>query len=180
MPLILPFEGAVPDIHESAFIAPNATIVGRVRIGAGASVWYGAVIRGDLDEVELGEGSNLQDNSVIHVDAGVPTRIGRDVGIGHGAIIHGATVHDGALIGMGARLLNGSVTGAGALVAAGALVLEGQEIPPNAVAAGVPARVRGEITDPEVRDRVDRNARVYRGLALAHRAALETAAASAG
>lgn len=169
VPLILPFEGVWPDIHPSAFIAPNATIVGRVRIGAGASIWYGAVIRADLDEVEFGEGSNLQDNSVIHVDAGVPTRIGRDVGIGHAAIIHGATVHDGTLVGMGARLLNGSVIGAGALVAAGAVVLEGQEIPPNAIAAGVPAKVRGEITDPEVRERVDRNARVYRDLAQAHR-----------
>lgn len=168
MPLILPFEGVWPDIHESAFIAPNATIIGRVRIAARASVWYGAVIRADLDEVELGEGSNLQDNSVIHVDAGVPTRIGRDVGIGHAAIIHGATVHDGALVGMGARLLNGSITGAGALIAAGAVVLEGQEIPPNAIAAGVPAKVRGEISDPGVRERVDRNAGAYRELAARH------------
>jgi carbonic anhydrase/acetyltransferase-like protein (isoleucine patch superfamily) len=169
VPLILPFKGVWPDIHESAFIAPNATIIGRVRIAARASVWYGAVIRADLDDVELGEGSNLQDNSVIHVDAGVPARIGRDVGIGHGAIIHGATVHDGALVGMGARLLNGSVTGAGALIAAGAVVLEGQEIPANAVAAGVPAKVRGEIGDPGLRARVDRNAEVYRELAQAHR-----------
>jgi carbonic anhydrase/acetyltransferase-like protein (isoleucine patch superfamily) len=170
MPLILPFEGFSPDIHESAFIAPNATVIGRVRIGPGASVWYGAVIRGDLDEIELGEGSNLQDNSVIHVDGGVPVRIGRHVGIGHAAIIHGATVGDGALIGMGARLLNGAVVGAGALVAAGAVVLEGQEIPADAIAAGVPAKVRGEITDPEVRERVDRNASVYMDLAPKHRA----------
>jgi len=170
MPLILPFEGFSPDIHESAFIAPNATIIGRVRIGPRASVWYGAVIRGDLDEIELGEGSNLQDNSVIHVDDGVPVRIGRNVGIGHAAIIHGATVEDGALIGMGSRLLNGAVVGAGALVAAGAVVLEGQEIPANAIAAGVPAKVRGEITDPEVRARVDRNAAVYMDLAQKHRA----------
>jgi carbonic anhydrase/acetyltransferase-like protein (isoleucine patch superfamily) len=170
VPLILPFEGVWPDIHESAFIAPNATIIGRVRIAARASIWYGAVIRADLDVVEFGEGSNLQDNSVIHVDAGVPTRIGRDVGIGHAAIIHGATVHDGALVGMVARLLNGSVTGARALIAAGAVVLEGQEIPENAIAAGVPAKVRGEISDAGVRERVDRNAEVYRQLAQAHRA----------
>lgn len=169
MPLILPFEGFAPRIHESAFIAPNATVVGRVTIGAGASVWYGAVIRGDLDEIELGDGSNLQDNSVIHVDAGAPVRIGRNVGIGHAAIVHGATVGDGALIGMGARLLNHAVVGTGALVAAGAVVLEGQEIPANTVAAGVPAKVRGEITDPEVRARVDRNASVYVDLAARHR-----------
>jgi carbonic anhydrase/acetyltransferase-like protein (isoleucine patch superfamily) len=170
MALILPFDGVHPEIHESAFIAPNATIIGRVRIAANASVWYGAVIRGDMDEIVLGEGSNLQDNSVIHVDAGVPTRIGAGVGIGHAAIIHGATVDDGALIGMGARLLNGSVVGAGSLVAAGAVVLEGQEIPPASIAAGVPAKVRGEIADEGMRERVARNAGEYQRLAALHRA----------
>jgi carbonic anhydrase/acetyltransferase-like protein (isoleucine patch superfamily) len=169
MPLILPFEGTHPEIHESAFIAPNATIIGRVRIGARASVWYGAVIRGDMDEVVFGEGSNLQDNSVIHVDAGVPTIVGARVSIGHAAIVHGATVGDGALIGMGARLLNGSVIGAGALVAAGSVVREGQSVPDGTMAAGVPAKVRGEITDDAVRERVARNSLVYIDLAVKHR-----------
>jgi len=169
VPLILPFEGVYPDIHETAFIAPNATIIGRVRIAAHASVWYGSVIRGDTDEIELGEGSNLQDNSVIHVDGGTPVRIGAGVGIGHAAIIHGATVEDGCLIGMGARLLNRAVVGAGSLVAAGAVVLEGHVIPPNSIAAGVPAKVRGEITDDEMRERVRRNAGEYVQLAELHR-----------
>lgn len=170
----MPFEGVAPDIHESAFIAPNATVIGRVRIEAHASVWFGAVLRGDVDEIVLGEGSNLQDNAVVHVDAGVPTRIGAGVGIGHAAIIHGTTIGDGALIGMGARLLNRSRIGAGALVAAGAVVLEGQEIPPASIAAGVPATVRGEIADPALRERVDRNAAVYIDLAARHRAPRET------
>jgi carbonic anhydrase/acetyltransferase-like protein (isoleucine patch superfamily) len=170
MPLILPFQGFAPDIHETAFIAPNATIIGRVRIAAHASVWYGAVIRGDMDEIVLGEGSNLQDNSVIHVDEGVPTTIGAGVGIGHSAIIHGATVEDGSLIGMGARLLNRSVVGAGSLIAAGSVLLEGHVVPPGSIAAGVPAKVRGEITDEGMRERVARNAGTYQRLAEAHRA----------
>jgi len=169
MPLILPFQGVAPEIHETAFIAPNATIIGRVRIAAHASVWYGAVIRGDMDEIVLGEGSNLQDNSVIHVDTGVPTRIGAGVGIGHAAIIHGATVEDGSLIGMGARLLNRSVVGAGSLIAAGSVLLEGHVVPPGSIAAGVPAKVRGEITDEGMRERVARNAGEYQRLAELHR-----------
>jgi carbonic anhydrase/acetyltransferase-like protein (isoleucine patch superfamily) len=165
VPLILPFEGAAPEIHPTAYIAPNATLVGRVRVEAHASVWFGAVLRADLDEIVLGEGSNLQDNSVVHTDTGVPTRIGPGVGIGHAAIIHGTTIGEGALIGMGARLLNDSVVGAGALVAAGAVVLEGQEVPPGTIAAGVPAKVRGEITDEGMRERVRLNAVHYRDLA---------------
>jgi carbonic anhydrase/acetyltransferase-like protein (isoleucine patch superfamily) len=169
MPLLLPFDGHAPDIHPTAFVAPNATIIGRVRIAAHASVWYGSVLRGDLEEIVLGEGSNLQDNSVVHTDLGNPTVIGAGVGIGHAAIVHGARIGDGALIGMGARLLSGSVVGAGALVAAGAVLLEGHEVPDGAIAAGVPAKVRGEIRDPELRDRVARNAVQYRALADAHR-----------
>jgi len=140
-----------------------------VRIGARASVWYGAVIRGDMDEIVLGEGSNLQDNSVIHVDSGVPTIIGARVSIGHAAIIHGTTVGDGALIGMGARLLNNSVVGARALIAAGSVVLEGQRIPDDTIAAGVPAKVRGEISDERMRERVARNSLIYVDLAAKHR-----------
>jgi len=169
MPLILPFEGRTPRIHETAFIAPNATIIGDVTIEAHASVWYGAVLRGDMASIVLGEGSNLQDNSVVHVDTDVPTVIGPGVGIGHAAIIHGATIHEGALIGMGSRLLNRSVVGAGALIAAGAVLLEGHEVPAGHVAAGVPAKVRGEITDPELRERVRINAHAYQDLAPRHR-----------
>lgn len=168
MALLLPFEGHTPDIHPSAFIAPNATIIGRVRIAANASVFYGAVLRGDMDEISLGEGSNLQDNCVVHTDEGVPTVIGAGVGIGHGAIIHGTTIEDGCLIGMGAVLLNRSVIGAGSLVAAGAVVLEGFEVPPESIVAGVPGKVRGPITDEGMRERVRINAIGYQELSKRH------------
>ena len=171
MATVLPFDGHMPEIHPTAWIAPTATVIGRVRIGPRASVFYGAVLRGDMDHIELGEGSNLQDNCVVHTDTGVPTRIGANVGVGHGAIVHGATVGDGALIGMAATLLNGSVVGEGAFVAAGALLLEGQEVPAHHLAVGVPAKVRGEL-DEAGRERVRRNALEYQELAERHRASL--------
>ncbi|WP_425955890.1 gamma carbonic anhydrase family protein [Xylanimonas sp. McL0601] len=168
MATVLPFDDHVPEIHPTAWLAPTATVIGRVRIGPRASVFYGAVLRGDMDEIELGEGSNLQDNCVVHTDTGVPTRIGANVGVGHAAIVHGATVGDGALIGMGATLLNGSVVGEGAFVAAGALLREGQEVPAHHLAVGVPAKVRGEL-DEAGRERVRRNALEYQELAERHR-----------
>ncbi|MDP9028668.1 MAG: gamma carbonic anhydrase family protein [Actinomycetota bacterium] len=167
MALLLPFDGHVPEVHPTAWVAPNATLIGRVRIEANASVWYGCVLRGDMDAIVLGEGSNLQDNSTVHTDAGVPTTIGAGVGIGHGAIVHGSTIEDGCLIGMGATLLNRSLVRAGAFVAAGALVLEGQEIPSGMLAAGVPAKVRGEL-DEVGRERVRVNAVQYQELARRH------------
>lgn len=168
MATILPFDGHEPQIDPTAWIAPTATIVGRVRIGPRASVFYGAVLRGDMDEITLGAGSNIQDNSVVHTDWGVPAHIGAGVGVGHAAIIHGATVEDGCLIGMGATLLNNSVIRAGAFVAAGALVREGQEIPAGHLAAGLPAKVRGELDDAG-RRRVAENAVEYQELAERHR-----------
>jgi carbonic anhydrase/acetyltransferase-like protein (isoleucine patch superfamily) len=170
MATVLPFDGHVPEIDPTAWLAPTATVIGRVRIGARASVWYGAVLRGDMDEIDLGEGSNLQDGVVVHTDTGVPARIGANVGVGHGAIVHGATVGDGALIGMGATLLNRAVIGAGAFVAAGALVREGQEVEANHLVAGVPAKDRGEL-DAAAAERVRRNAFEYQALAQQHRAA---------
>jgi carbonic anhydrase/acetyltransferase-like protein (isoleucine patch superfamily) len=170
MPLLLPFDGHTPEIDPTAWVAPNATLIGRVHVRAHASVFYGAVLRGDLADIVLGEGSNLQDNSTIHVDAGVPATIGAGVGIGHGAIIHGTTIEDGCLIGMGAVLLNHSIIRAGAFVAAGALVLERQEIPAGMLAAGVPAKVRGEL-DEAGRERVRLNAIQYQELAARHRTA---------
>jgi len=164
MALLVPFNGKLPRIHETAFIAQNVTIVGDVTIGPKASVWFGAVLRGDMDRIELGAGSNLQDNCVVHTDYGVPAIIGENVGIGHAAIIHGATVGDGSLIGMGARLLNRSVIGAGAFVAAGAVVLEGGEVPAGHVAMGVPAKDRGPMAEA-MAERVRMNAIAYQELA---------------
>lgn len=170
MALIVPFAGHTPQIDPTAWVAPNATLIGDVRIEAGASVFYGAVLRADIAPIVLGAGSNLQDNVVVHVDFGIPTTIGRNVGVGHAAIVHGATIEDGALIGMGATLLNSSVIGAGAFVAAGALVREGQHIPAHHLAVGMPAKDRGEL-DEAGRDRVHRNAFEYQELSAAHRQA---------
>jgi carbonic anhydrase/acetyltransferase-like protein (isoleucine patch superfamily) len=131
----------VPVVAEDAFIAPGARVLGRVRLAPGSSVWYNAVLRADLDTIEIGEQSNIQDGCVVHVDAGFPCRVGRRVTVGHNAILHGCTIEDGALIGMGATLLNGSRVGRGAIVAAGALLPEGAEVPDGMLAMGVPARV---------------------------------------
>jgi carbonic anhydrase/acetyltransferase-like protein (isoleucine patch superfamily) len=161
MAMLIPFEGHTPQVHPSSRVAPTATLIGDVTIEADASVWYGCVLRGDTDRIVLGRGSNLQDNTVVHADQGIPTVIGAGVGIGHGSVIHGATVEDGCLIGMRVTLLNRSRIGSGALVAAGALVLEGQEVPKGMLAAGVPAKVRRELDEPgrelvRLRDRANR------------------------
>jgi len=164
MALILPFDGVTPTIHPTAFIAPNATLIGDVTIGANASVWFGAVLRGDMAPIRLGAGSNLQDNVVVHTDWEVPAIIGENVGVGHMAIIHGATVGDGCLVGMGAKLLNHSSLGDGAFLAAGALLLEGTSIEAGHVAMGVPAKDRGPM-DAELAERVRINAFSYQELA---------------
>jgi carbonic anhydrase/acetyltransferase-like protein (isoleucine patch superfamily) len=164
---LLPFDGATPDVDETAFLAPTAAVIGRVRIERDAVVMFGAVLRGDRDAIVLGPGSNLQDNVVVHCDPGSPTTIGRDVSVGHGAVVHGCTIGDEVLIGMNATVLNGAVIGAGSLVAAGSVVLEGTEIPPRSLVAGVPAKVRRELTDEEL-EHIRRNAAVYRELAAAY------------
>ena len=150
MPVILPFDGHEPDISADAWVAPNASVIGKVRIAADANVWFGAVLRGDIDEIVLGPGSNLQDNVVVHTELGSPTVIGAGVSVGHGAVVHGCRIEDGCLIGMNATVLNGAVVGADSLVAAGAVVLEGTIVPPRSLVAGVPAKVRRELSDEEV------------------------------
>jgi carbonic anhydrase/acetyltransferase-like protein (isoleucine patch superfamily) len=146
---LLPFDGATPDVDDTAFLAPTAAVIGRVRIERGAVVMFGAVLRGDRDAIVLGAGSNLQDNVVVHCDPGSPTTIGADVSVGHGAVVHGCTIEDACLIGMNATVLNRAVIGAGSLVAAGAVVLEGTEIPPRSLVAGVPGKVRRETSEDE-------------------------------
>lgn len=169
--LLVPFGGHTPAVDETAFVAPNATLVGRVFLGPESSVFYGAVLRGDTDQINLGARSNLQDNVVVHCDVGIPTTIGTGVSVGHGAVVHGCTVEDDCLIGMGATVMNGAVIGAGSLVAGGAVVLEGTVIPPRSLVAGVPAKVRREISDEEL-DAIKANASHYVELSRAH-AALE-------
>ncbi len=134
-------------LHPTAFIAPGAVVVGDVTLGARSSVWFNAVLRGDVDRIEVGEDSNIQDGSVVHMDEGSPALIGARVTIGHGAIIHGCVIEDDCLIGMGAVVLTGARIGAGSLIGAGALVRERQVIEPGSIAVGMPARVSGEVTD---------------------------------
>lgn len=168
MATLIPFNGRTPKVHPDAWLAPTATLIGDVVIRARASVWFGAVLRADMDRIELGEGSNLQDNVVVHTDIDVPTIIGRNVGVGHLAIIHGATVGEGALIGMGAKLLNHAHIGEGAFVAASSLVREHQDVPAGHLVMGVPARDRGEMTS-EQQERVRRNAFQYQDLSALYR-----------
>ncbi len=135
------FEAKAPRIHPQAFIAPGAYVVGEVEVGEGASIWFAAVVRGDLERVVIGPGSNVQDGAVLHADPGFPCLIGPSVTVGHRAIVHGAVVEEGALIGMGAIVLNGARIGKNAVVGAGAVVTAGMEVPEGMLALGVPARV---------------------------------------
>ena len=140
MPL-LPYKNFEPEIKEDVFIAPNAYIIGNVKIDSRASIWFGAVIRGDMDQITIGEESNIQDNVTIHVDFDTPTRVGRRVTVGHNAVLHGAIVEDGVLIGMGSVILNGAVIGKDSLIAAGSLITPGTEIPPRSLVMGSPGKV---------------------------------------
>ena len=156
------------ELHADAWVAPGAVVVGRVRLGADASVWYGCVLRGDLAPITVGSASNVQDLTVIHVDAGQPVSIGDRVTIGHRCVIHGCTIEDEALIGMGAVLLSGCRIGRGALIAAGAVVREGFVVPAETVAAGVPAILRGPVT-PALRERTLGGVATYVASARAYR-----------
>jgi carbonic anhydrase/acetyltransferase-like protein (isoleucine patch superfamily) len=165
------FAAHAPLVADDAFIAPNATLVGEVNVQAGAVVMFGATLRADRAAIDIGEGSNVQDNAVIHGDPGFPALVGRDVSIGHGAIVHGATVGDSCLIGMNATVLNGALIGEGSLIAAGTVVLEGTIVPPHSLVAGVPGKIRRETT-PEEREHIAANAATYRELATTYRALL--------
>ena len=147
MALILPYGDKVPRVAPDAYLAPNATLIGDVTVAAEASVWFGAVLRGDDEAIVIGARSNVQDNAVVHADTGFPTIVGEDVTIGHGAIVHGAKVGDGVLIGMGSTLLNGATVGAESVVGANALVSEGKEFPARSLILGVPGKVVRELDD---------------------------------
>lgn len=136
-----------PSLHPDSWVAPGAVIVGDVTLGPKASVWYGCVVRGDLEPIRIGERSNVQDLTCIHVDHGMPVTVGERVTIGHRCIVHGCEVGDDAMIGMGAVLLSGCRIGRGAVVSAGAVVREGFEVPDGQIAAGVPATLRGPVSE---------------------------------
>ena len=142
---------SLKNVHESVFIAPTATVIGDVTIGANSSIWYGTVVRADLDAVVIGERTNVQDNCVIHVDRDAPTHIGDDVVIGHGAIVHCSHVGKDTLIGMGSKLLSGCDIGSECIIAAGALVTESRRIPPRSLVMGMPAKVVREVTDEDLK-----------------------------
>ncbi|MEU0855443.1 gamma carbonic anhydrase family protein [Streptomyces griseofuscus] len=167
-PLIVGFGGKEPRVDAEAFVAPTASVIGDVTLGAGASVWYGAVVRGDVETITVGARANVQDNVTLHADPGFPVTIGERVSIGHNAVVHGATVEDDCLIGMGATVLNGAVIGAGSLVAAQALVPQGMVVPAGSLVAGVPAKVRRELS-PEEQEGVTLNGTLYADLAQAHK-----------
>lgn len=157
-----------PHIDPSAFIAPGARIYGDVTIGPEVFVLFGAVIRAELDRIEVGARCNVQDNAVLHCDEGVPCLVGERVTIGHGAVVHGAVVGDRALIGIGARALNRSVIGEGAWLGAGSVLTEGKSIPPRTLAIGTPAKPIRELTEEEL-GRADEGVDHYLEIAAAYR-----------
>jgi carbonic anhydrase/acetyltransferase-like protein (isoleucine patch superfamily) len=157
-------------IDAQAFVAPGAVVVGTVRMGARSSVWFGVVVRGDVEQVVIGPETNVQDGCVLHADPGQPCRLGERVSLGHGAIVHGATVDDEVLIGMRAVVLNGAHIGSGSIVAAGALVAPGTVIPPGSLVMGLPARIIRQTSEAD-REMIRRTARHYVEYAAAYRAA---------
>ncbi|MGY6410227.1 MAG: gamma carbonic anhydrase family protein [Alkalilacustris sp.] len=139
--MIWALDGIHPELAEGAWVAPDANIIGKVVLEADASVWFGATLRGDNEEIRLGRGSNIQENTVVHSDMGFPVTIGADCTIGHKAMLHGCTIGDGTLIGMGATILNGARIGRGCLIGACALVTEGKEIPDGSLVMGAPGKI---------------------------------------
>jgi carbonic anhydrase/acetyltransferase-like protein (isoleucine patch superfamily) len=165
---LLHFGDAYPEVAPSAFVAPGAFVVGKVRLGEESSVWYGAVLRGDTEPITVGDRTNVQDGCVLHADPGYPATIGDGCVIGHNAVVHGCEVGDGCLVGMGATIMNGAKIGEGSIVAAGALVPEGKEFPPRSLIVGAPAKLVREVTEAQTED-IARGARTYVERARLHR-----------
>jgi carbonic anhydrase/acetyltransferase-like protein (isoleucine patch superfamily) len=172
-PLILALPNKSPELHPECWVAPNASVVGDVTLGKKSSVWYSATVRADFAPIAIGAGSNIQDGVTVHADPGFPVTVGERVTVGHNAVLHGCTVEDDCLIGMGAIIGNGATVGSGSLVAPGAVVPQGMAIPPGSLVAGVPAKVRRDLTADE-RAVNGFNAPAYEHLIDVHRAALES------
>jgi carbonic anhydrase/acetyltransferase-like protein (isoleucine patch superfamily) len=147
---IYQFGERAPSVHESVFVAPNASVIGSVVLSENVSVWFGATIRGDNDTITVGKSSNVQEGAVLHTDPGLPLKVGENVTIGHQAMLHGCTIGDGSLIGIQAVILNGAVLGRGCLVGAGALVTERKVFPDRSLILGAPAVVVRELSDEDV------------------------------
>ena len=148
--MLLKFKDKYPQIEKAAFVAENATIIGDVELEEDATVWFGAVLRGDSSSIKIGKGSNIQDNCTLHCDEGSLLSVGQNVTVGHNVILHGCTVEDNCLIGMGAVIMNDAVIGENSIVGAGALITEGKVFPPNSLILGSPAKVKGEVDEKGV------------------------------
>lgn len=157
-----------PSIDAAAWVAPGAMVLGAIELGPQASVWYGCVLRGDGDRITVGARSNLQDGTIVHADPGYPAVIGADVAVGHRALLHGCTIEDRVLVGMGAIVLNGARIGSGSVIGAGSLITQGVTIPPNSLVLGCPGTVVRETTDAE-RDHILENTATYVELMRRHR-----------
>lgn len=166
--MIYSYKGKKPQIAEDCFIAPSADVCGNVTLAKGASVWFGAVARGDSNTITIGENSNIQDLVTLHCSHDAPLTIGKGVSVGHNAVVHGATVGDNVLIGMGAIVLDGAVIGDDCLIGAGSLVAENKEIPPGSLVVGVPGKVKRSLTAEEIQSLRD-NAAHYVDLAAEYR-----------
>lgn len=174
--LVLPYRNHTPEIGGDVFLAPGSAVIGNVVIGAGSSIWFNAVVRGDVNEIRIGERSNLQDGSIVHVTSdGLGAYIGSDITIGHKAILHACTLHDGCLIGMGAVVMDGVVVESGAMVAAGALVTFNKRVKTGELWAGSPARCMRKMNDEEFAQ-IAASAKVYARLAQEYRSSLSSSA----
>jgi carbonic anhydrase/acetyltransferase-like protein (isoleucine patch superfamily) len=169
---IYELDGATPQISDSAWVAESAQVMGNVELADDASVWFGAVIRGDTETIRIGRRSNIQDMSVLHADVGMPLTVGEDVTVGHKVMLHGCTIGDGSLIGIGAVVLNGARIGKGCLVGAGSLVTEGKEFPDGSMIMGSPAKVVRQLT-PEQLEGLRLSAQHYVDNAMRFRAGLK-------
>ncbi len=169
--MIYALDGTAPEIDADAWVAPGTHVMGRVRLAAGSGIWFGAVLRGDNEWIEVGEATNIQENCVLHTDMGYPLTIGANCTIGHKAMLHGCTIGEGSLIGMGATILNGAKIGRGCLIGACALITEGKEIPDGSLVMGSPGKVVRQLDD-EARARLLKSAEGYRANAARFRAGL--------
>nr|WSW70526.1 gamma carbonic anhydrase family protein [Streptomyces sp. NBC_00995] len=170
--LITAMGGKEPVIDPDAFTAPTSVAIGEITMAAGSSLWYHAVLRADCGPIVIGAGSNVQDNCSVHGDPGFPVTVGERVSVGHNAVLHGCTIEDDVLVGMGATVLNGAHIGTGSLIAAQTLVPQGMRVPPGSLVAGVPARIKRQLTEEEL-EGIRFNAVGYVELAKAHRQAHE-------
>ena len=162
------FENSTPEIKETSFVAPNASLIGRVKIGENSSVWFNTVLRGDMETITIGNESNIQDLSMGHADPGFPLVLGNRVTIGHHCVLHGCKIEDDCLIGMGAIILNGVRIGRGSIIGAGAVLLEGMEIPEFSMVIGSPAKIK-KTYDESILDNIRKSAKIYVKRSISYR-----------